>query len=430
MESDLARILLGVFCIFGVAFFVAAEYSFVSTRRSRIDTMSRRGHSSATRLQKALRSLSIYIAAFDIGITMCNLLIGLLVEPVLTEALVRLFGGSVSRPIGFLVAISIVTFVTVVIGEVLPKYIGIHSPERVALLTVLPVQMFMRLFSPLIWLVQQTATLVLKPFGVTVDTHSAAIPKEELLLVVKAGGSSGVLEKSQAEMLARALRLDTLMARDVMVHRLDIQWLDLGLEGEGMWAKLDKIRHTRIPVCRGDIDDVAGIAYLHDIAKLGRAKGFKLESILRPCPVVPENLTLDRIVHLMRESKIQIVLVLDEYGGTSGLITLEDVVEEIFGELEDRLESERPPVEINGRRVSARADVRYDELVEALRVETTEEPSTDTLATILIERLERMPKLGDQVETELGVMRVENMARRRITRVSVQLSSSVELPEV
>lgn len=407
--------------ILGIAFLCAAEYAFVGVRRTRIDAMARRGSASARRVQDSLKNIGVYIAAFDIGITMFSLLVGRYLEPLVTRALTSWLGQAVDGSVGFIIAFTLITFVTVVVGEVVPKYIGIHSPERVALFTVLPLQLFTKAIYFLIYLVQTSSTLILRPFGIRIESHTSALPKEELLLVVKAGGSEGTLNKLHADIVGRALRLDSLAARDIMVHRLDIGWLDVGVSRKAILAELARIPHSRIPVCRGDIDDMVGIVYLHDVVKALDGPGFELEKLVKPAVAVPENLTLDRLVTTMRDAKSQIVIVLDEYGGTSGLITLEDIVEEVFGELEDRLESERPPIEVHGSRVSARADVRFDELVHSLNVEISEDPRTDTLATMMVERLERMPKLGDQVETELGVMRVENMARRRITRVTLTL---------
>jgi CBS domain containing-hemolysin-like protein len=171
------------------------------------------------------------------------------------------------------------------------------------------------------------------------------------------------------------------------------------------------------------------VLYLQDLIR-SATEDFSLESLARPIEFVPENLTLNKIVDLMREARTQLVLVVDEYGGTSGLITLEDVIEEIFGDMEDQLESDRPPIErVTQNRISARADVRFDELLDFLDVDPAEDENTETLATLLINSLERMPKLGDSVEIEIGTLMVENMARQRITRVRVLLAKGPESEE-
>jgi CBS domain containing-hemolysin-like protein len=166
--------------------------------------------------------------------------------------------------------------------------------------------------------------------------------------------------------------------------------------------------------------------YLHDIVKNLDRPDFSLVQILRPAVTIPENLAIDKIVAQMRDQKTQILIVLDEYGGTSGLITLEDVVEEVFGELEDHLEFERAPIEVlAGGRLSARADVRIDELLAYLHSDENLEGGTQTLAQVIVDSLGRVPKPGDQTETPFGIMRVDNMARQRITRVSVQLKHNL-----
>ena len=239
-------------------------------------------------------------------------------------------------------------------------------------------------------------------------------------MMVQATGSEGVLEKAHADLVSRALRMDALVARDIMVHRLDIKWLDIDLSMQEVLTRMAQIRYSRVPVCRGDVDDVVGIVYTVDLLCAYAQSEFDLEKLARPFVAIPENLPMERIVQTMRENNTQIVIVLDEYGGTSGLISLEDVVEEVFGELQDSPEFERQPIEVlpNGR-VSARAEVRYDELVNRLGLGLDITDKTDSLANMIVEKLERIPRPGDMVETDLGTLRVENMARRRITRVGV-----------
>lgn len=419
--------LISVGLILGNAFFVAAEYSLVSTRRNRIEPFARKGNRNAKRVLDGLNNLSVYVAAAQVGITIFSIGVGSITEPFVSDWLKGLFGAMVPTPVSFAVSIFLVTMAMVVIGELVPKYVSLHRPERVCMFLISPMWLFATIFKPLVWLVEWMGSAIVRPFGIKVDESTKdAVPREELLLLVRAGGSEGVLDKVHAEMVSKAMQLDRLAARDIMIHRLDINWIDVSSGRDEILADLGKIAHTRIPICRGDVDEVVGIVYINDVVKNLGNPSIDLAALARPAIAIPESLPLDRIVTLMREEKTQILIVVDEYGGTSGLITLEDVVEEIFGELEDSLEGDRPPIEVHaGGRVSARADVRFDELVANLGVELDEPPSTDSLATLLIEAVERMPKLGDVAETPIGSMRIENMARRRVTRVSVQLTSEI-----
>lgn len=419
-------VLISVLLVLGSIFFVAAEYAIVSARRSRLEALGKKGNKKAKNLAKELEDVSILVAASQIGITMVGIAIGTLTEPEVAHSVQSMLPGlpkSVSFAIGFLV----VLFVLVVIGELCPKYFALRNPEATAMWLHAPLKWLARLFYPIIWLAQTTAGLILRLFKINLkESPNGGVPKEELLILVQSGGAEGTLDKMHAEMVTRALKLDVLMARDIMIHRLDVKWLDIHLTRDELLSKLKTVPFTRLPVCRADIDDVAGVVYLHDIVKNMDRSDFTLTKILRPAVAIPENLTMEKIVATMRDQKTQILMVMDEYGGTSGLITLEDVVEEVFGELEDSLESERPPIETfpNGR-VSARADVRMDELLAKLGIQIDGEESTDTLAQVMVDSLERIPRPGDSVDSAIGLLRVENMARRRITRVSVQLRPGI-----
>lgn len=416
------NIVISLVLLVGSAFFVGGEYAIVSMRKSRLESMAKKGSRAAKHLLKVSENLSPFIAGTQIGITMVGVAMGSLTEPFITNLLVQQFS-SLDRGVSQVISFVLVLFFLVVLGELVPKYIALKHPERFLFATYRPLEVFIKIFAVLIWCAQGFSQILLKPFGINIkEAGKETIAKEELVTMIQATSSEGVLEKAHADLVSRALRLDALVARDIMVHRLDIKWLDIDLNLQEVLTRMSQIRYSRIPVCRGDVDDVVGIAYTVDILRAINSSDFSLEKIARPFVAIPENLPMERIVQTMRENNTQIVIVLDEYGGTSGLISLEDVVEEVFGELQDSPESERPPVEIlaNGR-VSARAEVRYDELVSRLGLDVDITDKTDSLANMIVEQLERIPRPGDAIETELGMMRVENMARRRITRVGITI---------
>ncbi|CAN5537122.1 hemolysin family protein [soil metagenome] len=418
-------------------FFVAGEYAIVSARRSRVESLAKQGNKNAKALSGFLENVSTYVAASQIGITMVSIGIGSVTEPYITNILEEQFqritflrehlGESTTHTLGFALSFILIAFVLVVVGELCPKYVALRQPEQVAFLTFRPLGLFAKVLSPVVWLAQKTSGALLRLVGINMEHEGGdAIPKEELLLLLQAGGEEGVLERTHAEMLSRTLKLDALHAQDIMIHRLDMKWVDASLDFPGLLKKLKEIPFNRLPVCRGDIDDLVGIIYIHDVVTHWDDQDFSLEKLVRPAVAVPENLSLDRIVETMRSEKTQMLIVMDEYGGTSGLVTLEDVIEEVFGELEDRLESERPVIEsYPDGRVSARAEVRLDELVSRLKLNVDIGDDTRTLAQVLVDKLERVPRPGDSIQTNLGTLRVENMARRRITRVTARLDPAV-----
>jgi len=423
MNADWAAALASIALIFLNAFFVAAEYSLVSVRKSQVERLAQKGNRTAGKLCDALQNLARYVAGLQISITICSIGVGSLTEPAVTRWLQELF--RTTLPVGARVAIAllIVTFMLVVLGELVPKYVTLHSPERMALFVIRPLRATVWLLGPLVWLVQRSGAMVLKPFGIDVTRHeSGAIPKEELLLIIESGGEEGGWEKTSADLVTRALKMDNLDAADIMIHRLDMKWVDADSDAKQALAKVQEVPFTRLPVCRGDLDELVGVVYVHDIVTHIGDPAFRVSQVMRDPVLVPENLQLDKVLDLMRENKTQILIVVDEYGGTSGMLTLEDVVEEVFGEVEDRLESERPTIELlSPSRVSARAEVRMDELVDKLGIKY-DEPGTETLAQTIVDSLGRVPRPGDTVSTKLGTLRVENMARRRVSRVTIQLS--------
>jgi putative hemolysin len=428
--SPTANTIISILLLVGSAFFVGGEYAVVSMRRARLESGAKKGDRTYKRLLAIQDDLSPFIAGTQIGITMVSVAMGSITEP-FVEHLIKSQFGFVNETVSGILSFVIVLFFLVTLGELVPKYVALTHPETFMRYTYRPLEMFVKVFSVVIWCAQKLSQWILKPLRIDIkEAGKETVEKDELLMMIQATGSEGILEKEHAAMVTRALRLDALAARDIMVHRLDIKWLDVSMSQQETLQKIANIRYTRIPVCRGDIDEVIGIAYVVDILRAQNNSNFNLEKICRPMIAIPENLSMERIIHTMREQKTQILIVLDEYGGTSGLISLEDVVEEVFGELEDGPESERPPIEqFPSGRVSARAEVRVDELVSKLGLDVDLGEQRDTLATMIVSRLERIPRPGDAVETELGILRVENMARRRITRVGIQLKENLFRPE-
>jgi CBS domain containing-hemolysin-like protein len=333
----------------------------------------------------------------------------------------------IPRAVSTTISILLVTYVVVVLAELVPKYAALHQPERVAMRLVRPMSICVSVIKPLAWLTQKTGSLILRMIGIrTEDAKGAYFSKDELILLLQSGRSEGALADEHAIYVSRALRFDDLTASDIMIHRLDMRWIDVQTPIDQLLKIAGDVSHSRIPVCNSDIDEVVGILYLQDLARAWGKTGLTIEELLRPVVVIPENLSLDRIITRMRESKSQIVIVVDEYGGTSGLITLEDVSEEVFGDLEDQFESERPVLEWQGEhRISAKANVRYDELLDFMGLHLDEDTTTETLATLIVDSLGRVPRIGDTLDLPIGKMRVENMARRRITRVGIQLADHV-----
>lgn len=414
--------------LLGNAFFVMAEYGLVGARRSRIESSAKKGNLTDALVLKAMDQINRYVALIQICITVIGIVVGATIEPAMTESLNKLFPDFIPGAVITVCSYIIMTFALVVFGELVPKYIALSYPELVARLVVRVLKILVILLSPLIWVFEKSGQAILNllaKMGLANKPEDPSLMRDELFFMLRSGEESGHLEEHHTDIITKSLRLDRLDAEDAMIHRLDIRWISINASQEEIIDKIKTLSHTRIPVCNDDIDEIVGIVYLQDIVRaMAEGKPINLEALSREPIFVPENLTLDRLVNLMREMKTQIVIVQDEYGGTNGLVTLEDVVEEIFGDLDDAVEGERPAIEKTGNyRLSIRPDVRYDELLDYLDLEPQDsEPwTTESAISILIEKLDRTPKMNDSIEIPLGRLRVEAVARQRVTRIGVYL---------
>lgn len=436
--NDSAIVVLGALLILSSGFFVAAEYALVSARRSKVEADAKAGSGSAKRLLAMLDNQARVITANQVYITVLGIALGATLEPYLTKLLDPLFPAVVPEGVISVISILLMTYPLVVVGELIPKYLALANPDGVAKAVVAPLSLAVTLVTPIAWLFQISGQGLIKLLsritGKELESDAATISREELAVLVKTGQTEGAFESTQAELVSKALRLDQLDARDAMVHRLDVKWVDVDASLEETLAIMRRETHSRLLVCDNDLDALIGLVYVQDVIRNLNNPHFSLRELARPAVSVPESLTLDRLVRLMREQRTQLVVVTDEYGGTQGIVTLEDVVEEIFGDMEDSLESERPPIiQTSPVRLSCKSDVRYDELLAFMgRDPEAEEDgdgiNTESLAALIVEELERTPVVGDAIDLPIGRLRVEQLARSRITRVGVYLKEPLAEP--
>jgi putative hemolysin len=431
-------LLTGVLLLLGNALFVMAEYGLLSVRQTRLQSLASQGNRNAKFVLAALKDRNRYVAGIQIGITLFGIALGALVEPALSSFIEA---GLDKLPDWTLVenlpdwaistfSIVLVTYPLVVLGELVPKYLTLVNPERAALGLILPLRLWVAVVKPLIWLFDQSAGVILRLKGIDpAALEDETLSRSELQMVVQASEDAGAFDEEHADVVLKALRLDRLTAKDIMIHRLDMDCLQADLSGEALIEALQLIRHSRLPAYGADMDDILGVIYLQDVLKHWGSPGLNLKSLLRPAKFVPENLSLDRALSIMRETRTQILLVQDEYGGTKGMLTLEDIVEEILGDLQDGLEAERPEVEqVTPTRLRLSPYVRWDQILDFLDEPIHEHSSTDAIATMVTNELERIPVQGDSIETHLGRLVVEQITRSRIVQMGLYLSQPFPRP--
>jgi CBS domain containing-hemolysin-like protein len=412
------------------AFFVAAEYSLVRVRETQLAELTERGSAVAALGQRLVRRIDEYISATQVGITGANLGLGIVGEPAVFDLISRVLrvdpgAEGLLHALAFIVAFTLVTFVTIVIGELAPKYLALHAPLRVLLLTAVPLFAFTQLVRPFIWAVGGAARLVVRPFGAADRAREATYSEEELRLLVAASARSGVLQESERELLHNVLGFADKIVRQVMVPRTEIVAVEASSSVADVTDLAQKHPFTRYPVFREDLDNVIGVVHVRDLVGTSPEQGrrTRVTQVMRRVVAVPETLHLDRALAEMRRQRVPLFLVIDEFGGTAGLVTMEDVLEELVGELEDEFDKAGPLIrKQDDGSFLVDGLTSLDDVRERLRVTLLDEPY-DTVGGLVFGKLGRLARIGDNVEIDGWRAEVTAMDGRRIAQVRLRTAN-------
>lgn len=400
-------------------FFVAAEFALVTIRRTRVDQMVAEGRPGARNVSDATVHLDSYIAACQLGITMASLALGWVGEPALAHLIEPLVGEFAGHAAAVAVAFTIITALHVTSGELAPKGIALQYPEQTALIIAGPLRLFRVVFRPAIWLLNESGWLVARLLGVSRDVESHShIGAEELRLVVQASARAGAIETEEQFLLERVLRFGDLLVDSVMVPRTEVVALPVETSTAEAIAAVAEHHHSRYPVYRKDVDHIIGVLHVRDL--LLAEPGPTLEPLLREALVVPSTLAVERLLGEMRARRNHFAIAVDEFGGTDGIITLEDVLESIVGELQDEFEEpERPHQRGPGGRLRIDGLDNIDVLPGLLGV-TVEPGPYNTVAGFVLDRIGRIPEVGDAIEVAGYRLRVVEMDDLRIAAVEAE----------
>jgi putative hemolysin len=409
------------------ALFSAAEFSIVRVRRSRIEQLIEEGNVSARRVRRLLSRPERFLAVIQIAVTFVAVLAGGFAGAGIVGEVERFIAAvpALQPQAGFL-ALMVVTLLiamaTILFGELVPKTIAIAHAERLALFFSGPIVFFGRVFAPVVWLLGGATRAITRLFGVT-DAQQDRLTAEELMFVVEQGGQQGIIEAEERQMIGAVLELGEQRVHEVMVPRIAIVAAPSAAPLQELVEIIIREGHSRIPIYDETIDNVIGILYAKDLLPyLGKAEGPSIASILRTPLFVPESITVDDLLHSFQRRKVHIAIVLDEYGGTAGLVTIEDLIEEIVGEIQDEYDVEEPMiVELseNEARVDGRASV--DDLGEHFKVELdgADSDQYDTVGGLVYHEMAGVPTVGDTVEVDGLTLTVESTDGRRVGKVLV-----------
>ena len=429
MNQTLLELLIIAILVFINGVFVAAEIALITVRRSRIEQLAEEGRSGARRVRRLVEDPGRFLAVIQLAITFVGFLASAFAAITLVASLaefLREIGveGGLSDGAALLTVTILLSLYTIVFGELVPKSLALAHPDRFALVLSGPVSLLNRLLSPLVSLLAAITRVISRRLGADVS-RAAQITAEELKLIVERGGEQGLLEAEEEQMINAVIELGERRVHEVMVPRVSMIALPVTASLEEAIDAIVTGGHSRIPVYKDSIDSVVGILYAKDLLPLLKDNAGPrpdLRTLLRPPVLVPESMTIDDLLHELQRRKVHLAVVLDEYGGTAGLITIEDLLEEIVGEIQDEYDVEEPLIErlsADEVRVDGRSDV--DELEElfdiALSLEDEEE--YDTIGGLIYHRIGGVPSPGDRVEIDGLVLTVETTDRRRVGKVLV-----------
>ncbi len=434
----ISRLIVLIILIGINAFFASTEIAFISLNDAKIEKQAKEGNKKAKQIRKMLKEPSKFLATIQIGITLAGFLSSAFaadafaseLAPVL-EKLIPL-GINVWNNISIILITLILSYFSLVLGELVPKRVAMKNPEKVAFASIGVVRLIYTITSPFVKLLTVSTNVVSKIFGVT-GTEEEIVTEEEIKMMLDVGEEKGSIEEEEKELINNVFEFNDKVASEVMIHRKDIYAIEVKSDIGDILADLKEYKYSRIPVYEDSIDNIVGMLYIKDLlAYVYLKKEVKIKKIMRDVYFTPENKPINDLFRELQKSKHQIAIVLDEYGGTAGLITMEDIIEELVGNIFDEYddeEAEYEKIDDNTYRISGGVSI-YD-LRKILNIEDIPEGDYDTLSGYLIEILGRIPSDNETpvIETPKVTYKIEDYEDKRILWVKACKNNTVELDE-
>ncbi|RNB84590.1 HlyC/CorC family transporter [Brevibacillus fluminis] len=428
------NLLLVAFLVILNGFFVAAEFALVKVRHTRLAQLVNEGNSRAVYAQKVTQKLDGYLSACQVGITLASLGLGWVGEPAIAHMIVEPLLGNFHLPdyiisaIAFGTAFAVITFLHIVLGELAPKSLAIQKAEGTSLWVAMPLIAFYKLFYPAIWFLNGTANRLLKLIGLEpVSEHEAAHTEEEIRLLVNQSHESGHIDQTEKTLVDNVFEFSETVAREIMIPRIDMICLFATDSFQENLDTIKSLRHSRFPVAAEDKDNIIGFVHASDfyLAALSK-KEVLIENLLRPVLTVPESMEISQVLRKLQKYRSQIAIVIDEYGGTAGMVTMEDILEEIVGDIQDEFDlNVRPEIEKTEKGLSVAGKVLLDDLDDHLPFELESE-DVDTIGGWVYSQLNEGIAVGKSLAFEDHLFTITEMDTHRITRVIITKQAPAE----
>jgi len=418
------------------ALYVAAEFSTVSSRRSRLSQQVEQGNQLAETILGIVedsKKLDAYVATCQVGITISSLVLGYYGQAQLPAVIAPIFSSFgnftdlAAKSFSATVILVLLSLLQVLFGELVPKNIAIQYPEKLAIFTAIPMRWSGIIFRPLIWLFNGSGILLMRLLKLeTSKEHTHIHSPEEIAFLVEESGVGGVLKNEEHRLLKNILIMRDVMVRKVMIPRARMLAAPITQTPMHLFSLVADSPYSRIPIYRESIDNILGVIHIRDLlCFIQQKREAGIQEILHSVPFVPESMLVKDVLSLLQKKQFQVAIVLDEFGGTTGMVTLEDILEEIFGDLKDEFDTENPLFQIlPGNKVLIRGDMLIEQVNEFLNIELPID-QIDTIGGLVLNTIGYVPIINDEIEINGNKFRVEKMSGRGVAMVSFLASPKI-----
>jgi len=427
MWSDIVFII--IFIIIN-GFFAAAEIAVIAKRRIRIRQLVEEGNKNALILQKFKEDPDRFLATIQIGITFAGVIAAAIggatavqvIKPTIQEIPIKPIAAS-AEGISIGLVTLVITYFLLIFGELIPKSIALTNPERIGMKTAKVVQVFSKAAFILVQFLTFSTNILLKPFGK--KTHAGrAITEEEVRMLIREGGEQGIFEPTEQALIHSVFEFTDMSAKEVMVPSTQMVTISLNLPVDDMKTVITEEQFSRYPVIGKDLNDIRGILYVMDFLNALSKGSVDIRKLMKPPFFIPETMKISNLLREMQRKRVHMALVIDEYGGVSGLVTMEDLLEEIVGEIRDEYDVESPVIQLGGGILLVDASISIRDLKEDHHIDIPESTEYETLSGFLLTTLQKIPKVGAVVDIEGKRITISEMVGQRISKVKLE-----KLPE-
>ena len=419
-------ILIIIFIIIN-GFFAAAEIAVVATRRIRIRQLVEEGNKNALILQKFKEDPDRFLATIQIGITFAGVIAAAIggatavqvIKPAIQEIPIEPIAAS-AEGISIALITLVITYFLLIFGELIPKSIALTNPERIGMKTARVVQVFSKAAFILVKSLTFSTNILLKPFGK--KTHAGrAITEEEVRMLIKEGGEQGIFEPTEEALIHSVFEFTDMSAKEVMVPSTQMVTISVNMPVDAIKTVITEEQFSRYPVIGKDLNDIRGILYVKDFLNALAKGSVDIRKLMKPPFFIPETLKISNLLREMQRKRVHMALVIDEYGGVSGIVTMEDLLEEIVGEIRDEYDVESPVVQLGGGILLVDSSISIRDLKEDHHIDIPESTEYETLSGFLLTTFQKIPKVGDVVDIEGKRITISEMVGQRISKIKLEI---------